>query len=289
MGSGGYDFISRSARSNNLGYTTKTVKELTSKHLNEKMSCNGVTLRESRDSEEHPNSIAIIIALDVTGSMGYIPGELIKEGLPTIVKTLLDAGILDPQILFMAVGDHYCDRSPLQIGQFESSDELLDYWLTNVWLEEGGGGNNGESYSLAHLFAGFNTSIDCFEKRGQKGFLFTIGDENLHRNYERKYLESIFGSNGVEFKDFSSSELIDKAKEKYNVYHLDVSKGAKYWEHLGENHIKNVNYKEISKIIPQLIIGNINRSVINTSDISEESLSVVTDKTNNLLDQILNL
>ena len=50
-----------------------------------------------------------------------------------------------------------------------------------------------------------------------------------------------------------------------------------------------MNYKEISKIIPQLIIGNINQSVINTSDISEESLSVVTDKTNNLLDQILNL
>ena len=144
MGSGGYDFNSRSTRSNNLGYTTKSVKELTSEHLNEKMSCNGVTLRESRDSEEHPNSIAIIIALDVTGSMGYIPGELIKEGLPTIVKTLLDAGIADPQILFMAVGDHYCDRSPLQIGQFESSDELLDYWLTNVWLEEGGGGNGGE-------------------------------------------------------------------------------------------------------------------------------------------------
>ena len=66
---------------------------------------------------------------------------------------IIQSGIKDPQVLFLAIGDHECDTSPLQVGQFESSDELLEHWLTHVWLEGGGGGNRGESYALAWHFA----------------------------------------------------------------------------------------------------------------------------------------
>lgn len=38
-------------------------------------------IRECRDSEEHPESLPIIIALDVTGSMGMVPHSLITGGL----------------------------------------------------------------------------------------------------------------------------------------------------------------------------------------------------------------
>ena len=34
--------------------------------------------------------IAIVIALDVTGSMGSIPHFLVKEGLPNIMKRIID-------------------------------------------------------------------------------------------------------------------------------------------------------------------------------------------------------
>ena len=142
--------------------------------VNNAMSPNGVKIRESRDSKEHPNSLAIIIALDVTGSMGSIPVHLIKEGLPTMMETIIKGGIKDPQVLFLAIGDHTCDQAPLQVGQFESSDALLDHWLTTVWLEGKGGGNDGESYALAWYFAGKHTSIDCWEKRKQKGFLLSV-------------------------------------------------------------------------------------------------------------------
>ena len=37
------------------------------------MNPKGVTARESRDSEDHPESLGIVFALDVTGSMGAIP------------------------------------------------------------------------------------------------------------------------------------------------------------------------------------------------------------------------
>ena len=36
----------------------------------------GVALRESRDSTEHPESLAIAVLFDVTGSMGGVPRRL---------------------------------------------------------------------------------------------------------------------------------------------------------------------------------------------------------------------
>jgi len=56
------------------------------------------------------------------------------------MKTLLEAGVTDPQILFMAVGNAVSDAAPLQVGQFESTEKLMDTWLVNMYLEGGGSG-----------------------------------------------------------------------------------------------------------------------------------------------------
>jgi hypothetical protein len=185
------------------------------------MSPHGVKVRESRDSEEHPNSMAIIIALDVTGSMGHVPHALIQDGLPHIMETILAKGVTDPQVLFLAIGDHTCDEAPLQVGQFESSDELLDHWLTDVYLEGHGGGNDGESYMLAWYFAARHTEIDCFEKRAKKGFLFTIGDEPVLGSISQDVLQRLMGDG--QFEDVTSKELLEQAREKYNVFHINIS------------------------------------------------------------------
>ena len=74
MGSGSYDYSSRSLRAQSAGYNTKSTHEIfESRSINVAMSPLGIDIRESRDSAEHPNSYPIIIALDVTGSMGSIP------------------------------------------------------------------------------------------------------------------------------------------------------------------------------------------------------------------------
>jgi hypothetical protein len=184
------------------------------------MNPHGIRVREARDSAEHPNSVAIILALDVTGSMGSIPHHLVKEGLPKIMGRIIQSGTPDPQLLFLAVGDHECDNSPLQVGQFESNDELLDKWLTDVYLEGGGGGNAGESYLLAWYFAGFHTAIDCFEKREQKGFLFTIGDEPTLPAVSAAALKHIMGDG--QYDTYSASVLLDRARELYHVFHLHI-------------------------------------------------------------------
>lgn len=70
-----------------------------------------VTLRESRDSAEHPNSLAVAVLFDVTGSMGGVPRTL-QTKLPDLLGLLLRKGYAtDPQILFGAIGDATCDRS----------------------------------------------------------------------------------------------------------------------------------------------------------------------------------
>jgi len=225
MGGGTYSTFDRHTRALDEGYYTKSTQEIFKQRtINNAMNPHGIVVRESRDSAEHPKSLAIMLFLDVTGSMGSIPHFLVKQGLPAFVESIINAGIPDPQVLFAGIGDHECDDAPLQVGQFESSDELLDKWLTDLYLEGHGGGNYGESYLLAWYFAAKHTAIDCLEKRKQKGFLFTIGDEPTLNSIPGHSLKQIMGDG--QYEDVAATILLDKAREKYNVYHLHLREGS---------------------------------------------------------------
>jgi hypothetical protein len=282
MGGGGYSLNARSVRSESLGYETKAVHEIfTSKKLDIAMDPAGAQLRESCDSEEHPNSVAIGLSLDLTGSMGSIPHHMVKEGLPHIMGTIIQRGIADPQLLFMGIGDHECDRAPLQVGQFESNDELLDKWLTDIYIEGGGGGNNGESYMLAWYFAARHTSIDCWNKRKQKGFLFTIGDEPVLKELPAAAQKKIMEHG--QFSDVSSAVLLEEAQVTYHVYHLHVKQGSHGrsedvmggWKQLlGDNLIIVDDTEDIPKVIADIVASNVNTEITTAPDVEE---SAVTD------------
>jgi hypothetical protein len=262
MGHGSYSYSDRLDRAHKSGFHTKSAGEIfRQRSVNNAMSPNGVTLRESRDSAEHPNSIPVILALDVTGSMGSIPHFLVKEGLPALMDRIIKAGLPDPQVLFLGVGDHECDRAPLQVGQFESSDPLLDEWLTKLWIEGGGGGNLGESYLLAWFFASRYTSTDHHEKRGKKGVLFTIGDEPTLRNLPASVQRNLMGDG--QYSDMSAAELLEKAREKYEVFHLHLIQGSNGnnqgvkdgWTQLMGDHVLFVQRKEeVAQIIADKVL-----------------------------------
>lgn len=174
----------------------------------------GAGIRESRDSADHPNSLPIIFALDVTGSMGDIPEILAKRELPGFMKALIEAGATDPQILIIAFGDALCDRGPLQVGQFESTAEDIDRWLTWSWLEGCGGGNEGESYDLAMYFAARHTETDSIAKRGKRGYFFMTGDEPPFPATSRSVVKNLIGD------DINSDLPLDQvAEELSRVYH----------------------------------------------------------------------
>jgi hypothetical protein len=175
----------------------------------------GMTTRQSRDSEEHPASNAIVISLDVTGSMGTVVRG-IHANLPQLHELLLGHKyISDPQICFAGVGDATCDRVPLQIGQFES-DNRMDQNLEHMILEGGGGGQNTESYELILYVAARLTATDCLEKRGRKGYLFIIGDEWAYPAVSAAQIGGLIGGGGGE--DIPLDRIVAEAREKFHVY-----------------------------------------------------------------------
>jgi hypothetical protein len=97
MGSTRYDIDARYDRARKAGYGTKSAGEIFTQNAKRQahpsMIPHGVAFRESRDSEVHPHSVPIILGLDVTGSMGHIPYELIREGLPKLMGGIIQGGV----------------------------------------------------------------------------------------------------------------------------------------------------------------------------------------------------
>jgi len=185
--------------------------------VHDRMNPFGVKFRESRDSAEHPTSLAVAVLFDVTGSMRQIP-EVLQKKLGALMNLLISKGYVEhPQILFGAIGDATVDRVPLQVGQFESGNEMDDD-LAHLVLEGGGGAHITESYELAMHFMARHTAIDCLEKRGEKGFLFIIGDEMPYTHVKVGEVNEIIGDGAQ--AGLSLQDIAEELKEKYNVFVL---------------------------------------------------------------------
>lgn len=248
-------------------YATKTVVGKSAKQIYAKRSVDdrfdpmGVTMRESRDSDEHPESTAIIIGLDVTGSMDDILEKVAKR-LNILVKEILDRKpVTDPQIMFNAIGDGVIDRHPFQATQFESDIRIAEQ-LTDLYFERGGGGNLFESYPLAWYFAANHTDIDCLNKRGKKGFLFTMGDDCYPKSLTRYEIKRIFGDDVPE--DIDTAALLNQVNRKYEVFHLVLDRDTGWrdgnssqiekWRNLmGERVIKVPDYTKVPEIIVSIL------------------------------------
>lgn len=224
MGCGTFTSRDWSSYRASRGYTSaSTVSDMyKATTIKTEMEPYGIAYRESCDSEEHPNSTPIILGLDVTGSMGSVL-ETISKKLNTLIMEIYDREpVKDPQIMIMAFGDVECDKHPLQVSQFESDIRIAEQ-LNDVYFERGGGGNAGESYTLPWYFAARHTKIDSFEKRGKKGFLFTIGDEPYLPNISKAAIKVFVGDEI--HSDLSADELLTEVSRQYEVYHLMIEEG----------------------------------------------------------------
>ena len=131
--------------------------------------------RECHNSADHPDVLPIIVAMDVTKSRGD-DALVVFEKVPLLMGQLPMTGIADhPAISWVAIGVATSgDYAPIQFGQFEA-DDRLDESLSNLWLEEGGGGTGQESYELAAYAMSRMTNLDI-NTDGGKGFAFFLGE-----------------------------------------------------------------------------------------------------------------
>lgn len=223
-----------------------------------------VKVRESRDSANHPASTAIIIALDQTGSMNSVLERIVRKDLGVAFEEIINRRpVNDPQIMLMTFDDaHYIQDGCLQVSQFESETNPLTEQIDKTWLTNYGGGNASESYHLPLYFAATRTSIDCFEKRGKKGYLFTIGDEETPPALTRDQIAAIIGDS-VE-ADFSYEDCLRMAEKMYHVFHVMVAEGShfryagdtvkKKWSQvLGERALLLTDHSKLGEVIVSAI------------------------------------
>lgn len=244
----------------------------TRRSIDNGMNPKGVQFREARDSDTNPETTPIIIGLDVTGSMGYIPEYMVKDGLGRMVSEILERRpITDPTVLIAGIGDAMMrDRAPLQVGQFES-DLVIANWLEALYLEGGGGGNGIESYDLAYYFGAFHTRTDAHELRNRPGVIITIGDEGPNPVTKREHVAEIIGGS-IEI-DVQFSDLIQTVRQMYIPYHIIISEGShastygaerlqRDWgNYLGQNALILSNHRMIAQLIVSILEIEAGRSV----------------------------
>lgn len=242
-------------------------------------------IRECCDSEEHPNTLPVILALDVTGSMGQTAVEVAKR--LNEIMTKLYGQIKDVEFMIMGIGDLAYDNCPIQASQFESDIRIAEQ-LDKIYFEFGGGGNCFESYTAAWYFGSRHTKLDCWN-RGKKGVIITIGDERLNPYLPVSGRRSGLGiTTGDTLQaDVETKDLYMETSEKFDIYHINVNHRNGYdregivesfSEYLDDNHFRTINRlddiaDEIVKIVVAAAENNIKN---NTTENNKSNTTAIT-------------
>lgn len=223
-------------------------------------------VRECCDSDEHPNTIPVILALDVTGSMGSAC-KMCAAKLDEIM-TKLYSEVKDVQFMMMGIGDLSYDDAPIQATQFESDIRILDQ-TAKIWFEGGGGGNRFESYTAAWYFGLHNTKLDCWN-RGRKGIIITLGDEPLNPYLPKRLLNDVLGSS--EQADVDTEQLYKEVCEKFDVYHIAITNNSFYrrykdeiknsWGELLGQRLFVAESNDLPKIVSQIVNDSLSMTYV---------------------------
>ena len=240
--------------------------------LAKKLDPSGGIIRECRDSVEHPNTIPVILALDVTGSMGSA-AKACAAKLDDIMTKLYD-NVQDVEFMMMGIGDLAFDDAPIQASQFESDIRILDQ-TAMIYFEAGGGSNAWESYTAAWYFGLHNTDLDCW-KRGKKGIVITIGDEPLNPYLPVSNLRNILNGNqelmGELNDEIDTQKLFNEASKKFDIYHIaitDVETNYSHWQPmihstwkklLGQRYLEGKS-TDLDKLINEIVTNSVNSYV----------------------------
>ena len=260
--------------------TTQSVNEVFKRtECNPKFNPLYIGTRECFDSEDHPHATPIVVGLDVTGSMGYLAVKVATEALNELIMKLYSTGIVeDPALMCAAYGDFH-DEAPLQVTQFESDIRIAEQ-LLDIYFENGG---NGQAVpTCLWEFLSRHTNIDAIKKRGEKGFVFTIGDNaEIRSNQVPQTIDRVVGDKLL----FASVDsILKEVEKKFHVFHIMI--GGIGNRDILEGHKIVIDRSEIG-IIPDIILGTIQlQKGVGLETVLEQSDEIVRPALNNALGQL---
>lgn len=169
---------------------------------------------ESRDSDEHPESVPVLVCFDVTGS-NYERAKDAQKRLPNLME-LLGKYLQHPQVAVAANDDEkVIPGEAVQISDFES-DNRVDEHIRSIRLTSQGGGNDGESYDLLLYAAARKMALDSVEKRGKKGYMFLYADEPIFEQVDKDEVKRVFGDT-IE-RGIPIAEIIEETRRLWTVF-----------------------------------------------------------------------
>ena len=267
MGSGAWSSNVYRNTVSSMGFKSSTAimdgsigQSFSATELNPLLNPYGV-IRECLDTEEHPETIPVMLCMDCTGSMGQSLKNCFAQLDATITRLLKK--FKDIEICIAGIGDFAYDEAPFQLSQYESDNRILDHLLA-IWQEKGGGANKWESYSSAWYAGLYHTSLDCW-KRGKKGIIVTLGDEGMNPYIPKSAINRVFGDSLQ--RDVDTEELFALANEKFDIYHIAITDNEcsyEYhkdmiedtWRPLLKQRLLKGNSNELPDLIEQIIVDS---------------------------------
>lgn len=238
-------------------------------------------VRECRNTDEHPETKPVILAIDVTGSMGPAAIEVARTLNPLMIELYKE--IRDVEFCVMGIGDLAYDRHPIQMSQFESDIRIAEH-LDKIHFEGGGGGNSYESYTAAWYAGLYRTQLDA-EHQGRKGVIITLGDEQINPYLPESELRQTVGDsvNGINATVTDTKDLFKLASRKFDIYHVHVnhdrsSEGRaednveSFGAIIGNDHVYLSNIDSLKDTVTEIILRSFNKY----ADALQEGLSYIT-------------
>lgn len=286
MGSGTVSHSSMRSYASSLGRTYDsstgrvTGQEFVARRIDPSLDPRNFKVRECANSDEHPNTIPVILGLDVTGSMGEACSET-AAALGTIIMNLYKK-FSDIEFCIMGIGDLAYDNAPIQMSQFESDIRIAES-LDKIYMEHGGGGNGFESYTAAWYMGLKRTKLDCFDKQHRKGIIITMGDEPLNPYLPCGNLNDAV--NATEESHVETPALYAESSQKFDIFHIAVDSPRdcyQRYKHDVDNsfgQLLDSRYKvssidslanTIEECITESVQGYVDSSHVNTAEINGE-------------------
>lgn len=278
MGGGAWSSVAYHDKISTMGF--KSTNAIADGNINQSFSATKLNpllnpygvIRECLDTEEHPETIPVMLCMDCTGSMGQSLKNCFAQ-LDTTINQLLKK-FKDIEICIAGIGDFAYDEAPFQLSQYESDNRILDHLLA-IWQERGGGANKWESYSAAWYAGLYHTKLDCW-KRDKKGIIITLGDEAMNPYLPKTAINRVFGDKLTQ--DVDTEKLFVSACEKFDIYHIAITDDECSYDYhkdmieetwsplLGQRLLKG-NSNDLPNLIEQIITDSCmyNTTIVNSN------------------------